>query len=368
MNWNFFRFAWLGILLVSCTQTLPNGPVQMMVIQPVGPSCQYRIAPAPLQTLENLSELRGLVGKVVMSPQDIDANPDILELGVGFERLDLRFSGSGGVYGPLDKSTLLAVSLYYAVETGYLLFKNLDVSSDMAQLSRNLRDTFIVQNAQLTTAQDSGKKYGDNAAYIQIDGSSGPLDYFLAFPNNEITQIPLGFNSGVMIHEYTHMVAQYLFHKKRSEAGKDLSVESENLLAALEEGLADYFGYLGTRDPGFFHCSFRKLGNRDLSQPKVLTSIQNDSVRATSGFDSHDIGAVWASTFYQVGEVIGHTEMGKSLIQYMGNLASCTGLSSSSVQLSMRGLTSCQIQALGNKATSQVQQIYQNAFRAAGGF
>lgn len=358
----------MGILLVSCTQSLPNGPVQMMVIQPVGPSCQYRIAPAPLQTLESLSELRGLVGKVVTHPQDIDSDPDILELGVGFERLDLRFSGSGGVYGPLDKSSLLAVSLYYAVETGYLLFKNLAPSADMSLLSRNLRDTFIVQNAQLTTTQDSQKRYGDNAAYLQIDGASGPLDYFLAFPNNEITKIPLGFNLGVMVHEYTHMIAQYLFHNKRSQAGKDLSIESENILAGLEEGLADYFGYLGTKDPSFFHCSFPNLSNRDLSQAKVLTSLQNDSFRATSGFDAHDTGAVWASTFYQVGELIGHAETGKSLIQFMGNLASCTGLSSSSAQLSIQGITSCHLQALGSKGTSQVQQIYQNAFRAAGGF
>lgn len=356
--------AWL---LSSCSQPFSGGALNMLVIQPTGPSCQYQVAPAPILTLDSLSELRGLLGRVVTHPDDLESDPNILDFGQGFRPLDARFSGSGNNFGPLDKSTLWGTSLYYALERGYFLFKNLDAGADLTAWVPNLRDTLIVQNAKLRTVSDRNIFYSDNAAYLQIDSSQGSKDYFLAFPNNEITKIPLGFNAGVMIHEFTHMVTQYFFHSKRSQAGRELTDSSTNVLNAFDEGNSDYFAFLATRDPRFFHCSFPDGTDRDLSHNKVLTSAQASSIRTSIDFDAHTTGAVWASVQYQIGELIGHEENGRSLVRFLMNLASCTGLSSSSAQVTFATLRNCHFQALGNRNSSQIQQIYQNAFSAAGG-
>ncbi|NBX75202.1 MAG: hypothetical protein EBQ92_01445 [Proteobacteria bacterium] len=365
----YLFLALLGLGITSCTQQLPLGPVNMMVIQPVGPSCQYQIKSAPLQTMENISNLQGLLGRVVVHPEDLESSPDILQLGLGFQRLDVQFSGSNGSFAPLDKDSLLGASLYYGIETGYLLFKNLDPAGDLLNIVPNMRDTYIVQNAELKSQPSSSELYSDNAAYAQIDGANGKHDYFLHFPNKNILSIPLGFNAGVLIHEYAHMVAQYLFHNKRSEAGKNLSSESENTLAAFEEGFADYFAFLATADPAFFHCSFpQEEGNRDVSQPKFLTTGQLSSITSSIDFDSHEGGAVWASVQYQIGQLIGHEVNGRSLVRFINNLASCTGLASSRASVSFGTLKNCHLQALGASNNTRVQQLYQNAFGAAGGF
>ncbi|MFM8270023.1 MAG: hypothetical protein ACKN9V_07525 [Pseudomonadota bacterium] len=359
--------AFLGIGLVSCSESLPLGPVNMMVIKPAGPSCQYSVSSVPLQTLENVSTLQGLLGRVVFSPNDLESDPSILELGLGFQNLDLRFSGSNRSFAPLDKSSLLGVSLYYAIEQGYFLFKNLDPAGDLLSVVPNMRDTYIVQNAKLKSLEDQKTFYSDNAAYVQVKGDKGPRNYFLHFPNDEITNIPLGFNAGVLIHEYAHMIAQYLFHNKRSEAGLQLSQDSENTLAAFEEGFADYFAFLATSDPSFFHCSFPGTGDRDLSHPKLLTREQLGAINSSIDFDSHDGGAVWASAQYQIGQLIGHEANGRSLIRFINNLANCTGLASSRAQISFSTLKNCHLQALGS-SNGQIQQIYQSAFGSMGGF
>lgn len=359
--------AFLAFGLVSCSQQFPLGPVNMMVIQPSGPSCQYSVSSAPLQTMEDVSNLQGLLGRVVVHPDDLESNPDTLSLGLGFEPLDLMLSGSNRSFAPLNKDSLLGVSLYYAIEKSYLLFKNLDAAADLLNLVPNMRETYIVQNAKLNTHSDEKSFYSDNAGYIQITGSKGPRDYFLHFPNEEINAVPLGFNAGVLVHEYAHMVTQYLFHNKRSQAGLELSGDSENTLAAFEEGFADYFAFLATNDPGFFHCSFPGGVDRDLSHPKSLSREQLNAINSSINFDSHEGGAVWASAQYQIGSLIGHEANGRSLIRFINNLASCTGLASSRSQINFSVLRNCHLQALGS-SNSQIQQIYQSAFGSAGGF
>lgn len=363
---HFFLLTILSILLSACSQKFSGGIVNMTVLQAVGPGCQYEVAPAPLYTLDTLDTLRGALGHVVTHPENLENSPDILDFGMGFIPLDLQLAGSGNSFGPLNKSSLLGVSLYHALEKGHFLFKGLDPAADLISLAPQVSNTLIVQDAILSTSIE-GKSYADNAAYVQLDSPQGPRDYFFSFPNDSISAIPLGFNAGVMVHEYTHMVAQYLFHNKRSNSGLQTSDQTENVLSAFEEGLADYFGYLATNDPSFFHCSFPGGTDRDLSHPKSLTSQQVQAIQTSNGFDSHEGGAVWASVQYQIGQVIGHTENAKSLIRFLNNLANCTGLSNASSQVTFTALQNCHLQALGGINSSQVQQIYQNAFSAAGG-
>jgi hypothetical protein len=70
---------------------------------------------------------------------------------------------------------------------------------------------------------------------------------FLAYPNRAITALPLGINPGVIVHEYSHYVAMNLFRRHFYSRGP--TVKAMNHMAALEEGIADYFAFLGTGNP-----------------------------------------------------------------------------------------------------------------------
>ena len=76
-----------------------------------------------------------------------------------------------------------------------------------------------------------------------------------------------------MNHEFSHLIFQHLFYepgiKRNTEVGS--TKPTMNTLSALDEGIADYFGFLAVQDPGYFLCSFPRE-NRDLAVPKAFTN------------------------------------------------------------------------------------------------
>ena len=98
-------------LFVACSSGIVSGPVQITLIRPTAEHCKYEITPTQVQTLQNISEMRGLIGSVVTTNENLDKHPEILDTGIGFKPVDAQFIRSGNVYGPIDISTLFAASL-----------------------------------------------------------------------------------------------------------------------------------------------------------------------------------------------------------------------------------------------------------------
>lgn len=364
-----FLNPWIFALafLAACTQNSSVNSNRIVVIQPSQGHCQYTIAPANFQTLESYREMRGKVGRVLYSSNNLDRNFDILKTGFGLKPVDTDFVNSGDALMPANLDTLFAASLYFSVEVGYLLAKSIDPAIDLSVVIPNLSDTRIVHHAKrLSNTNNSQKEIFDNAEYLSIARTGLPtLNYFFSYPTQQIKEIPLGLNLGVMNHEFSHLIFQHLFYepgiKRNLEVGTDKP--TLNTLAALDEGLADYFGFLATKDPGYFLCSF-PLENRDLSLPKSFSPQVISRIESSSGeyFDSHEGGAVWASIQYEIGQTLGnHQLVGKSLLKLMSNILECPNtVRGNTLNFNFGDLARCHqsILSTNSQAQSVARQIY----------
>lgn len=366
----YFPLALLLSLTAGCTQNPMIGNKRITVIQPSGGHCQYSISPATFQTLENVREMRGRVGRVLFSSENLDLNQNILKTGVGLNPVDTEFFDGGDSLVPANLDTLFAASLYYSVEVGYLLSKTLDPSLDLATLIPNFADTRIVHHAhRLSDSSNSKNEIYDNAEYFPLTLSSTNrstiLNYFFSYPTQETKGVPLGLNLGIMDHEFSHLIFQHLFYEPGIRRNLEVGTTKPtmNTLSALDEGLADYFGFLAVQDPGYFLCSF-PYENRDLSVPKafsgqVISRIEGNS---NSYFDSHEGGAVWAAIQYEIGQTLGnHALVGKSLLKLMSNILECPyTVSGSTLNFNFGDLARCHQNILGSDARAQqiARQVY----------
>lgn len=363
-----FRLG-LSLFIVGCTQSGLNNFSGITVIQPTGGHCQYAIAPAKFQTLESASEMRGRVGRVLYAAENLDLNQNILITGSGLHPIDTEFVNNGGALVPANLNTLFAASLYYSMETGYLLTRKLDPNIDLATLIPNFSDTRIIHHARrLSGDLNSKNEIYDNAEYFPLSPSGSSrtniLNYFFSYPTEEVKDVPLGLNMGVMNHEFSHLIFQHLFYepgiKRNLEVGS--TKPTMNTLSALDEGLADYFGFLAVKDPGYFLCSFPRE-NRDLAVPKAFTSSVISRIENSNGyFDSHEGGAIWASIQYEIGQTLGnHDLVGKSLLRLMSNLLECPStISGNTLNFNFGDLARCHQNILSTDARAQqvARQVY----------
>ncbi len=357
-----FPLAIAGVgLLSACTTALPTGAVSVKVIQPIAQQrCKYQVAPARLETMDNLASLQGKLGRVVVFPGDIDADPQTLAAGLGFLAIDTQFIKSAGAFAASDYRTLLGASLYYAAEMGYKLHARLNPAADFLTVDPTFgsRSIFIVDAKRKDDA--TGPYVADNAEYFPQKRADGALlNYLISYPNDQVSELPLALNLGIMVHEYTHLVFHNLFYEPGFKRHSDVtdSSESELVLASIDEGLADYFGYLGAQDPAFFLCSFPGE-DRDLAKPKNLTSEIRSSWTSGKNFDSHEGGAVFASINYEIGKKIGAEENGKLLSRLMVNFLTCADLQGAGgLKFTFEGVGHCHA-ALSGDRSGTIQAIY----------
>lgn len=374
--------ALILLLLASCSEDGGNGVLQVELIQASPQHCQYNITSGPVQTLTSILSMKGSIGQVLYNTQNLGSSPQILDDGIGFQVLDLQFAHLGNYYTPLDLTSLFASSLYYSMETGYLLFRGLDPThADLGALVPNFAGTTMVYNARRTfgtvgsqpEVQDNAEYYADRVQ--QPDGSYVVRNYFFSYPTNKVAQVPLGLNLGIMVHEYTHFLFHYLFYEPAYAANVDTTSSTAGIrtLEALDEGDADYMGFMAAQDPGYFLCSYPSQP-RDLSVFKPFTSSIVSGIQSGSNFDDHEGGASWASIQYQIGGVVGYTQNAQALILLMANLLNgCgSGGNGGTFNVDFPTLSNCHMQYLQQVVTdssviSQVQQIYSQGLAGFGG-
>lgn len=354
----------LAVALSGCGAGDVSGPVQVRLIQPTAQHCRFNIAPATIQTLTSLIDLKGQMGQVLFTTEPL-SDSTVLER-TGLTGVDTRFGRAGDTYHPLNYATLLATSLYWYTESGYLLFKRLDPSVDMASIVSSaggkIEDTMIIHEVHYEVKEE---RQTDNAAYLFLPGTT--INVLLSYPTDKIQEMQLGLNPGVWVHEYTHFVFNWLTKQEiRRRASKTeirfSDTTSRKTWGSLDEGLADYFGFLFAQDPGYFQCSIEALykdnpalgaqKNRDLAVRKPYSTIS--SRVSGSSFDIHEGGAVFAHAWYQMGRNLGnHDTVAVSLINLMRRLGSggCGGIvSGDTVTATFRNVASCHEGLLGAAA------------------
>ena len=365
----FAGLALATYFIVGCSQDV-SGPVQVQLMQPTGLHCGYTIAPATLHTLQNLISLHGSVGRVVYLDENVDARPEILDNGAGFQSIDVSFSNHGGIYHALDYSTLFSVSLYYAVERGYTLFSSWDADIPRLAAQWRFNETLIVHEGRRTLG-DVGVdgEVTDNGEYRphkvqRPDGGFDIRNYIFSYPTLEVTDLPLGLNMGIMVHEYAHMIFNFLFEEPRRAMGSSYDTRATVMtIRSIDEGLSDYFGYLATGDPGYFLCTF-PTENRDVSVPKFWSDSTMLQLKSDRQFDPHVGGAVFASVQYQIGQSIagGHLANARSLLQMVRQLTLCANTNQGSFRMDFPAVAQCHLSALGaGESQSVARGIYERS-------
>lgn len=354
--------------VIGCTG---SGPQNVVVLQTTGAHCAYQMAPTSLKTINNLSSLEGKLGRVVTNRTDILSSPEVLKQAQGFEPITLQLSSSAEGYWPLDFPSIFSLSLYNTIEKTYDLMVRLNPQVDMLKLVPSMAETRIV--FQGIRANTNGQNITNNAEYRSVTVKTDPrttLDYIISFSTSRDSVLPYGMNIGVIGHEFTHMVFHYLFWESSgpgftTDAAKRR--ESLNTLGGMDEGLADYFGYLVSGDPNFFGCSNPKA-DRDLSREKYFTSQMMSDIanKETKDYEPHGAGAVFAAINYQIGKVIGAEENGRVLLEFMRTLGQCSSImDSNSLYITYSRIASCHA-AVGGANSGTIQSTYSRYLSGGG--
>lgn len=351
-----------ALWVISCTQSFQGGPVLIQAIRSVG-HCAYSTDLVQIDSLNSLQPIAGSLGKFVQTRKKFEKEDDYYS--PDFQLVGTRFQNSNGGYYPRDYASLVGSSVYFYFEQTQKLFASVDARADLMQVVPNLRDTLIYYKATVQEGT-SLSAMTDNAAYFKPSpvGGIDTRNFLFTFPNQEITDVPLSLNPGVISHEVTHFISQYLW--RNSLNSTSISDYGLKVIDSLDEGLSDYAGFIYSQDPGFFSCSF-PMEDRDLSSPKRFSGISPSLY--SSSYDIHAGGAVWAAVQFQIGQLLsangqnGHLENLRTLVQLFGSLASCPGTNN----LTFQSIKQCHLNLIGN-SNPQIQQIYNQAYDLGGNF
>ncbi len=189
-----------------------------------------------------------------------------------------RFIEDDGVYIPADQTSLQMVTLYYHMQQlKKLELESLNSQESILKWPRKIALAVRVQNSP-------EMKY-DNAFY------NGKVDalYFVPYRSNAF---PIPLNPGVIAHEHFHSYFSYqvinpLIKKQLLPTEMKVNDFSEEkvrqdlyntyVLKIINEGLADVWGWIYSRDPDFVALSLPKAGN-----DRILEKVKGSNTRMKS--------------------------------------------------------------------------------------
>ena len=270
---------------------------------------------------------------------------------------------SDGTVVPFDFDSAMMLTVYHHLERSRDYFDTIDteglnlsantVGQEVGRMPCYYYPTISLLGVPLPL-------FTDNAAYAYT------LDAFLIPPRQVFTDaVPIYANRGVITHEYGHAVFNRLVHNNvrgplflQEEWENDITAKRAlNELQGLDEGIADIFAALDTKDPDFIaytigsqyidrdmskaryleDCLFMAINNsayppaescggnygEGVSQPTDSKGVRFD-YSATQAYDSHHLGAVVASVFWamrdQTKGTISDDEWGKIIAKSLRDI------------------------------------------------
>lgn len=211
-----------------------------------------------------------------------------------------------GVLWPADFHTWDMVSLYYNFEQAFKYFQAARVTgADIASPTAYYTPYFAIAGGSGPEIQQR-----DNALF------DAPIKAFAILPWDELQQVPLAMNPGVVAHEYAHWVLD-----KKAYGGRAFpqaitmwsGTPQINILKSLDEGLADFHAY-GASCLSVAGCNTRWIepsidkqtaDDRDIAPTRC---IDRSLYQATGSFSNdlflqqgleYRLGTIIAATLYQ---------------------------------------------------------------------
>lgn len=289
---------------MSCQETLTDqlsiqGPITTEI--PIFVDNEYRLTQVQIETLTNVSRIQGPAAQFFFMPT---ISPDGQLRGVSPEpRLFLNQKGHV-VAGDLKSLELL--TLYYHFE------QIMKMDTQIGILSLNSWPRKVGLQARVVDKHQ--KLSSNNARY------SGQLDAYL-FDSFVRPDLQLTVNGGVIAHEHFHsiffkmvllplssIIAPPSPHENNSPQPLAIN-EKDNpylstILRAWNEGLADVWGWIYSKDTNFVQRSIGFEKTRDLTiQPNVLPTKRDIQLLINSSLDSQ----TRLTMSYQLGSAIART-------------------------------------------------------------
>jgi hypothetical protein len=253
------RVALGGLVLIGVFSCQPKSPLSDITgtlsvlipkpqIQPQKSGQQvdqnnYILEPVQLNEIKVLKEMRGNYAEFFYSPGAKEGS-------LFGNAPRARYSKSEqGFYIPLDVISSQMATIYYHLQNLIQLNESIDLQSIT-------RKPFQV-GLEVRKA-DQEKSYEKNNAFY--DGYSDSM-LFLPMSNTELS---LSLNAGVIAHEFFHSIfykkvlGKIKISKQDSEKKDIAGADLFNLtyVRGLNEGLADFWGWLYTKDQNFMRYSF----------------------------------------------------------------------------------------------------------------
>lgn len=164
--------------------------------------------------------------------------------------------------------------------------------------------------------------FTDNAAYAFT------LDAFIIPPRLLLNDLPLAANRGVIVHEYSHAVFNRIVHEDRrapSYLVEDWPQVAVNEMLSLDEGVADIFGALQTREANFIEPSLSSgiALDRDLDETRFYSQSLLDVAESQDeiDYDPYRIGSVVASTIWSLRDELGEDRLGSLVLDSLRAIA-----------------------------------------------
>lgn len=346
-----------AILIVGMMTTLnacgPGGDVDAkenkFLIYNYNPSKQdYRLERVNIRTLNNVEEVSGEVAYLLgggtletgkENPQTEDEWRQYLTIeGANTPQVEYSVDSDGTII-PWDFDSAMMLTVYHHLERSREYFDT--IKTEGLGIGDQTIGQFVGRMPcyyypNLTIAGIPLPLFTDNAAYAYTANA------FLIPPRLALADaVPIYANRGVITHEYGHAVFNRLVHNNKRGVNP-LAQEWEinapvalNELGGLDEGIADVFAALDTKDPDFIAYSIGSdLVDRDMEVdrfyeaclhsavitgaypeasacggnygPNVSAPTDSKGVRldqsAGDAYGPHQLGAVVASIFWDLRE------------------------------------------------------------------
>lgn len=311
------------IFLAAC-EPVPATPVRARALVLSGDG-SYVTQEVTLNTLTDVIHMEGSVAKLLGGARiELDSqDPELQTLTTeeAFGNALIKADGrpvtanwilKDNVLWPADFHTWNLVTTYY----------NFEKARDYFEAVGGLRDAdfsgpaTIYYFADFILKDSNPDPLRDNALWF------APTQSFMVVPFDTLQKAPLAINSGVMSHEYAHMVFNLKVYGGRRLPdpivvwGAQGASSGANLIKSLDEGLADYHGYGVTCkttgcDPRFFRTSFddKLTSDRDLEKSDrcmdqfLRDQLTNSPLSTFSGQGlEYKLGSIIASALYQAGK------------------------------------------------------------------
>jgi hypothetical protein len=335
------KVVWLSSLLIfSCQPQAPIADVQgnVKVLIPTTAQSSNQLSTVTIKNVSSLKEVSGSYVQFYYTPGSDNG-------GLVGGAPQAKFIRTGeDVYVPTDSVTQQMFSIYYHIQ---------NLNDFNAEISLELKQTqpfYVGLNTQVSGGGDNSQ----NNAFF--DGDSNAL---LFVPYN-LQHIPISVNSGIIAHEFfhsiffKHMLKGFNLNQEaliQSAPNTDKFYYNQTLVRGMNEGLADYWGWLYTNDTDYISVSLPKFGTARKMELDAATigSIETSSAIASKVSEAQEASekpTEYLSTYiYKIGTPharflkeltqrisydnktslkVAKVQMARAIYNYMKNLSATT--------------------------------------------